>query len=137
MKKIVYIISFFIILIFGYYFISFYPYLNKMNWVIQKVETIIDHKKIDSLKKNIIEKKRKSLAVSKKNMSVDSLMRRQAMMYIYNDFIINNRKKKLNRLWRFDRLFWSYMSYLHFNNDHIIKICLYYNSLSYRNMEKF
>jgi len=129
MKKIIYIISSFSILIFGYYFISFYPYLNNIHEIIQKVEMTIDNKEYDLIKKNILEEKRKHLTLSKQKISISSLLRRQAMMSVYNNFVVEYRKKKFNGLWRFDRLFWSYFSYLHFSNDDVIKIYLYYGSV--------
>ena len=127
MKKIIYIFSSFAILSFGYYFISFYPYLNRIQEIIQKVEIKIDNKNLELAKKNIIEEKRKSLIISKQNISINSLLRRQTMMSAYNDFVAENRHKKFKGLWRIDRLFWSYLSYLHFSNNDILKIYLYYN----------
>ena len=123
MKKIIYLISLFGILSFGYYFISFYPYLNRMEEIIKK----IDSNNLEIARKDIFEEKRKTLIISQQNISINSLLRRQAMMSVYNDFVVDNRHKKFKGLWRIDRLFWSYLSYLHFSNNDIFKIYLYYN----------
>jgi hypothetical protein len=123
MKK-VFILSILLASLVGYYLISFYPYVDRINQIITNTK-ISDSDFI--LKKEILEKdKRINLESSKSSLSINSLLRRQAMMLVYNDFVVLNRRKLYRGLWRFDRLLWSYMSYFHFNNNEIIKIYLFY-----------
>lgn len=126
-KKILYVFICVLLLIVGYSYTSYYSYLNRINKRIKSIEKKLNSKEIEELKKSVIQQKNINISISKSNRSAYHLLRIQAMMAVYNDFFYESRIKLYPRLWRFDRLFWAYISYLYFDDNDILKIYLFYD----------
>ena len=112
----------FIITILGYYVFSFYPYIQK---ILNKVEKVnINKEQLEDLHELIVLEKQMNLKAMKSNMSVNLLLRKQVFISIYNEEVINSQNKK--KYWKLDRWLWSYISYVNFNNEAIVRLYLYY-----------
>ncbi len=120
MKKTFTILVVFVITIVSYYFLSFYPYTSKISSQLKVVN--VDKSRLKILQELIVSEKNKNLESMKSNVSVEHLLRIQTFMTLYNRNVLNKDKNKY--FWRFDRLFWSYLSYIDFSDEDIIRLYL-------------
>ena len=115
----------------GYYALSYYPYKNKIDFLVRTNKSIISNKTLILLRRILVLKKETNFNNSQ---SSDFFLRTRAMMSVYNKFTFQKRRHIPNNLWKLDRFLWSYVSYIHMDINDITS--LYLNFKVYPNEMK-
>ena len=113
-----------------YYFISFYPQIEKMNNILVEMESQIDNKALDEIEKCLMLDNQKVLTFHEKDnniiyLSKYSLIRFQTISYLYTNLVFDTRRKNFIP-WRVDRQLWFFFSYLSLSYNELLMINFYY-----------